>query len=165
MGKGAPLCLNGALILLHLGPYSNGGTGNYFPMNLSHCPWRGTDHSQWRWNQGAGARNFFSHRSCGHPVRTHLHTANQSYMIWIWMTCVFGIRVRALALPKFPHPKSEIFKVKHAPSLLRKRTDFHNSFVPKCAFFCPLRGTVLYGRHKVGKWAPLCPNETFIPSL
>ena len=28
------------------------------------------------------------------PVRTHLHTANQSYMIWIWMTCVFGIRVR-----------------------------------------------------------------------
>ena len=26
-------------------------------------------------------RNFFSHRSCGPPVRTHLHTANQSYMI------------------------------------------------------------------------------------
>ena len=41
-----------------------------------------------------GPRIFFSHRSCGHPVRTHLHTANQSYMIWIWMTCVFGIRVR-----------------------------------------------------------------------
>ena len=40
------------------------------------------------------ARNSFSHDSSGPPVRTHLHTANQSYMIWIWMTCVFGIRVR-----------------------------------------------------------------------
>ena len=27
MGKGAPLCLKGAFILSHLGPYSNGGTG------------------------------------------------------------------------------------------------------------------------------------------
>ena len=53
-------------------------------MQNSPCPGRGTP----------GGRNFFSHRSCGHPVRTHLHTANQSYMIWIWMTCVFGIRVR-----------------------------------------------------------------------
>ena len=42
----------------------------------------------------AGGRKKNSHRSCGPPVRTHLHTANQSYMIWIWMTCVFGIRIR-----------------------------------------------------------------------
>ena len=46
------------------------------------------------WPCVAGQRNYFSHRSSGPPVRTHLHTANQSYMIWIWMTCVFGIRVR-----------------------------------------------------------------------
>ena len=39
-------------------------------------------------------RNSFSHDSSGPPVRTHLHTANQSYMIWIVMTCVLGIRVR-----------------------------------------------------------------------
>ena len=41
-----------------------------------------------------GAKIIFPTGSSGPPVRTHLHTANQSYMIWIWMTCVFGIRVR-----------------------------------------------------------------------
>ena len=57
------------------------------------------------WDSG-GMRNYFSHCSSGPPVRTHLHTANQrrgffffplnlwGYMIWIFMTCVFGIRLR-----------------------------------------------------------------------
>ena len=40
--------------------------------------------------------------------------------------------------------KSAIFKVKHAPSLLRKRTYFSIFFVPKCVGFFPLRGTVMY---------------------
>ena len=73
----------------------------YFHWGTS-APQPPQDRRLWGWSiypesrpgSRARLRIFFSHRSCGHPVRTHLHTANQSYMIWIWMTCVFGIRLR-----------------------------------------------------------------------
>ena len=110
MGKGAPLCLNGAFSLSLWGPYSDGGTAKFSPVNLPHCPWRGTV-------KGSGIR---------------------------------GAGGRLLP-QKFPHPKSAplvsksvIFKVKHAPSLFRKMTDFLKMFVPNCVLFFAHYGAQLY---------------------
>ena len=38
VGKGAPLCLNGAFILSHLGPYGDGGTGKLSPWTFLIAP-------------------------------------------------------------------------------------------------------------------------------
>ena len=38
MGKGAPLCLNGAFILSYLGPYSDDGTGKLSPLTFLIAP-------------------------------------------------------------------------------------------------------------------------------
>ena len=47
MGKGAPLCLNGAFILSHLGPYGDDGTGRLSrgPFSL---PLKGHSEGQWK---------------------------------------------------------------------------------------------------------------------
>ena len=66
----------------------------------------------------------------------------------------------------FFYVKSIIFKVKHAPSLLRKRTDFLNILsLNVLLLFLPITGhSYIQRRHRVSKGAPLCLNWAFSPS-